>query len=320
MGNTTKVIANDGREIITLLNEIGETKFAGAIEAQSKTLSGAISNLDDNFRIFLNEIGEGGLTSALTDAVKSMQSAIASGNGFAKVLGGALGGAIRFITENIKILTVSFGLWLAAATIGKVIMIGGAFVSLAKGIRVAAVSMIALNSIMSKNIFIKVAQGLLLLGSVVAGYFALGGEAIAGTNKEMEALKKSLDEVETGGDIFGGKALTPQVDEKSLAAIKKSNLATKEMVASYKFANAETLNTLDLNRKMLGMNEEQVLLTQALAEHTDKYASQMRDLAKAKAEANALDAGPEKVARLKDLAEAEKELGFEYNKNTKINN
>jgi len=119
-----------------------------------------------------------------------MQSAIASGNGFAKVLGGALGGAIRFITENIKILTVSFGLWLAAATIGKVIMIGGAFVSLAKGIRVAAVSMIALNSIMSKNIFIKVAQGLLLLGSVVAGYFALGGEAIAGTNKEMEALKK----------------------------------------------------------------------------------------------------------------------------------
>ena len=50
---TSQTIANDGRAIIGVINEIGRSDFAGGIDRQAKTLTGAISNVKDDLRFLL---------------------------------------------------------------------------------------------------------------------------------------------------------------------------------------------------------------------------------------------------------------------------
>ena len=135
-----KTINNDGREIIKFLNEIGKVNFAGSIERQANTLTGALSNLSDSFAIMANEVGEGGLTSALTEAVRGMKNLSDDGKELARTIGSLLGGAIRFVVDNIKLLTYAFAAWLAVAAVGKIRMLIGVFIALAGAVVKAVVA------------------------------------------------------------------------------------------------------------------------------------------------------------------------------------
>ena len=74
----SKTIRNDGKEIVAFLEEIGQTDFAGAIDARAKTLTGAFSNLQDQIAEVAVAIGEGGLKTELTEGAREMTKLLQS--------------------------------------------------------------------------------------------------------------------------------------------------------------------------------------------------------------------------------------------------
>ena len=121
----TRTIDNTRESIIGFLRDIGRVDFAGALEEQSKTLNGILSNIQDQFKFLAFEIGEGGLRQALGDVAKQFATITKVGNETARAIGVALGDAVRatgeaffFVLENIK----AFGVLLGALVIGKVVV------------------------------------------------------------------------------------------------------------------------------------------------------------------------------------------------------
>ena len=312
---TKTSIKNDGREIIQFLNDVGKVEFAGSIERQSKTLTGAISNLQDNFAILANEVGEGGLTSALTDVVRQMGDAVKTGSTLAKTIGSVLGGAIRFVADNIKLLTYAFGVWIATAAVGKIISLGAAFVTMVKAIKAGIVAMAALNAVMGKNVLYKVAQGVLILGAAIGTYFGLASDAIANVDDDLSKIEQSLAKVKdsAGGDIFSNMGeLNTGLSADADKRVKKQAESLKGLVSSYKFANAETLQALDLNSKLLGLSDSQVLATQYQAEATRNYQRQLEKLNQSQIKADGMSDGPEKAAIIKAIAQETNSLTEAY--------
>jgi len=74
-GGVTKTISKNSQEMLAYLDQLGQTKFAGAIERQSKTLNGAFSNLGDALDKLSVSIGEAGLNDFLIDVTKNATSA-----------------------------------------------------------------------------------------------------------------------------------------------------------------------------------------------------------------------------------------------------
>jgi lambda family phage tail tape measure protein len=74
-GGVTKTISKNSQEMLSYLDQLGQTKFAGAIERQSKTLNGAFSNLGDALDKLSVSIGEAGLNDFLIDVTKNATSA-----------------------------------------------------------------------------------------------------------------------------------------------------------------------------------------------------------------------------------------------------
>lgn len=322
-----KEINNNGRDIIQFLNDVGKVEFAGSIERQSQTLTGAISNLKDNFALFLNAIGEAGLTAALTDVARGLGNVAKEGGPLATIIGKTLGGAVKLLADNFKILLVAFTAWLAAAAIGKIQAIIGAFATLATviikvatGLRTAVAAMVAFNVAMGKNIAVKVAQGVLLLGGALATYFGLASDAIAGNNDELEKLEEQITKIkaEAEGDLFADMgALSNAIPKDIQDKIDKQSRSMENLTESYQIANRETLQLLDLNNRMIGQSEEQVLLNEYLSRATEKYKTEIQKLAIAKKEVEAMDEGPEKAAALEAIAKANDTLTESYREQTK---
>ena len=74
-GGVTKTIGKNSQEMLAYLDQLGQTKFAGAIERQSKTLNGAFSNLGDALDKLAVSIGNAGVNDFLIDIAKNATSA-----------------------------------------------------------------------------------------------------------------------------------------------------------------------------------------------------------------------------------------------------
>lgn len=77
----TKMIGRDTKSIINFLEELSEKKFAGGMERQSKTIDGALSNLEDAFESLGRAIGDAGLTQDITSLTRALTDFINAGSG-----------------------------------------------------------------------------------------------------------------------------------------------------------------------------------------------------------------------------------------------
>lgn len=102
---TSVTMKKDADSIVNYLRSIGKEDFAGAIEARSKTLTGALSNMGDALGVLAMKLGEAGLTRALTQATKDLTTFIDRNQELVQTLGKGLGDAVTFTTKNIEGLT-----------------------------------------------------------------------------------------------------------------------------------------------------------------------------------------------------------------------
>ncbi len=110
-GQTT-VIDRTGKAIGDFIENLGATRFPTALAERLATMSGSFSNLGDKASLFMNEIGEAGLSRELTKLSNLFQELIGSAGegGLADALGSTLGGAVAVLTFLIEKLDKGFRL------------------------------------------------------------------------------------------------------------------------------------------------------------------------------------------------------------------
>jgi len=69
----SKTVKKNAEEIEGYLQELGRTKFGGAMSEQMETINGALSNTKDNIDEIARIIGEGGLNTQIENAIKLMR-------------------------------------------------------------------------------------------------------------------------------------------------------------------------------------------------------------------------------------------------------
>jgi len=213
-GQTVK-IANNAQAIEDHLIALGETNFGGAMERQSKTLGGAISNAKDAAWQFFVAIGDAGATGALAELIRTMSGGISGGEGLAKTLGRFLANAIRRLNrllvylgrnmDTVKRIATALGVSVALIGAAKVIK---SIWSLAKAMQGLSVAMAlpAAEAALVAAILIAVAAAIALIYLAIDDLmtFTRGGESLFGDMFEGSAfaadLKTSILEVQTAFD------------------------------------------------------------------------------------------------------------------------
>lgn len=92
-GVTTKV-KNNSTDIQAYLMNIGNTNFAGAMDKQSKTFNGILSNLSDTVEQTFAKIGDGGLTKSIGQVVGLLTSGLSAVTPVLVSIGNLMGGVV----------------------------------------------------------------------------------------------------------------------------------------------------------------------------------------------------------------------------------
>jgi hypothetical protein len=112
MAGVKTTVANNAVAITKYLEDIGNTKFGGAMAKQMDTLNGAFSGVSDNMRSMLSAIGEGALGTAVKEIAKSIANGIALITPFMASIGNFVGGIINgvgSILDGLGSLWAGFG-------------------------------------------------------------------------------------------------------------------------------------------------------------------------------------------------------------------
>lgn len=112
MAGVKTTVENNSVAITKYLENIGNTKFGGAMAKQMDTLNGAFSNVEDSTRSMFSAIGEGKLGSAVKDIAKSIADGISLITPFMGSIGNAVGGIIQgvgSILNGLGSLWAGFG-------------------------------------------------------------------------------------------------------------------------------------------------------------------------------------------------------------------
>ena len=109
-GGVTKTIGKNSQEMLTYLEQLGQTKFAGSIERQANTIGGAFSNFGDSISTLSVAIGEAGLNDFLVETTREMSrlinvttQATKANLGLIDVIGITLREAFGGATESLKV-------------------------------------------------------------------------------------------------------------------------------------------------------------------------------------------------------------------------
>lgn len=103
---TTTTIKKNAADITKYLEDIGNNQFAGAMERQMATLTGATSNLGDTFARIQKTTGDSNFNDSVIELYSELGQTMAEGEDSAKLLGTALATVTDGVTTVVKNLDV----------------------------------------------------------------------------------------------------------------------------------------------------------------------------------------------------------------------
>lgn len=169
---TTETIERSADSIVGYIRELSQQEFPTAIEERANTLSGAISNLQDQISLFFMAVGDAGLKQALTDFTKFLIDGSSGAGKLARVLGRVLGGAVRglhaglkLVADNMEAFVVAIGSFIAMKAALTFLALGSAVLKAATAAGLLARAMQIVNAVMKRNpaLFIAIALGTLAM-------------------------------------------------------------------------------------------------------------------------------------------------------------
>ena len=177
---TTKTIERSGEAIVEFLRSIGREKFPTAIEERFNTLSGAISNLNDQVSEFAVSVGDGiggmGLRQGFIDLAKATGSLLETLRPLGQIIGSIIGLIAQLVRAMVEAIDNTY---------------------------------ILIRAILDVTNYMNIFKGV-TSGSINS--FDTFKEAVRGGTGDLEALDMSLLElIKTGGDF---RALFSSAEEK----------------------------------------------------------------------------------------------------------
>lgn len=95
----TTTVSKNAADIEKYLQAIGNTQFAGAMERQTATLSGAWSSLKDQIFLTFASLGEGDFANAMTDIVNGVTNGLQAATPAIKAIGSIFSGIVDIAVE-----------------------------------------------------------------------------------------------------------------------------------------------------------------------------------------------------------------------------
>jgi len=229
-GNTIKATFNgitteierSGPAITDFLRNIGRTEFPTALADRADTLTGAVSNLQDQLSEFFVSIGEGGLKEALQDISLQFKALLKDNDNLAGNIGAVLGNALRglanivdFVVTHLRLMAGIMGFIAGAKIMGALIVIvpkvTKAFKLLTSVIKGQTAAAIMLQSVTGIGIA-KVAAGV-----------AAGGVAIASMNQLLKESDEEAAEAAEGFDELNQQLEEEMpINERAIDAVSQS--------------------------------------------------------------------------------------------------
>jgi hypothetical protein len=261
----TKTIANTPTAINAAVASLGDLKgVSGGMEAQSKTLGGALSNLQDTADTLSVAFGQE-LVPILLEIVKGFSTSGASAEDFARGAGQNVGNAIKFLVDNADKLKLVLELVVIQFALVKAQAAGAAISTLASGAAAlaAAGGFTALATAATASA-LAIAATVAPLALAFAGFKAI--ETIRAT-KDMEKLNEVLDINAGVAQSSGNETFKLANKLKSLSEARKNGTVDLAKEKGY----------LDIAKKQLatveGLKKEQESLAAIASDPSQKQSA-----------------------------------------------
>ncbi|MGA7932479.1 MAG: hypothetical protein WCA35_02765, partial [Kovacikia sp.] len=341
----TQTVANTPEAVTAAILKFGELKgVAGGMEAQSKTLGGQLSNLQDATTQLATKFGDE-LLPVLIEFVKGINAGLPDLENFVKMAGKAtadglklLGGAIKFVADNGEILKVilevlilrmvaiqalAFFQFLSNSAIGLI----ASAVAAGRFSAALAVAQTALKGFVASGTAAAVTIGGIAQAAALAVLpLAALGFAVAATNmikntQDMKNYQRELDAVSGGAKQLGDQAIATASKLKAInEAREKGTKFSGEDIAKQKqllnFSKqqlADIQKQIDAAKAMSAPNPELAAANESLIKDLEASKSALEGQTTAlekglAAQAKAAETTKSMVAGIKDAATATKAL------------
>lgn len=200
------------------LYQLGRENFAGGMERQAATISGAFSNLMDNLAAFADLVGKAGLAKEINLLIRELTGMAGESENIAVILGQSLGWAVRQVTDAIRWLKEN------ATLVNQVLATLGTLLAAGAVVKGLTWLMSTMRAIAAAASLASLKIGLITLAVALLG---LAVEDIMGFFDGKESIIGTFLE-----DVFGLKG--PEAAEKLKMALVGIGIAVLSVLAILK--------------------------------------------------------------------------------------
>ena len=260
--------AEGAQLILKALEEGLNDTFGGASAARANNLSQAMSNFGDTVSGISDLIGRTGLNEALVQLIRSFGELLEESKPLLVALGIALSDAIKFLADNIKIVTAVAAGFLAVLSVSAILRIGQAIG--------------ALNAVLGKNPLVKLGIALATAAGALVG-FKISGDEAASSMKEFDQVLKDFEKnPAVKGLQEGALATGTSAFKNEISALNTELIRSRESISQigidYQRQNSELTKRLQLEKSLIGLSERDKVLKNAIADSEQSYLSTINRL------------------------------------------
>lgn len=264
----------EGAQVILKALEDGLTEaFGGASANRANNVSQAISNLKDSLSNAADAAGQAGLNAGLSALIRSFTDLVNAIRPAVEVIGGALGSALQFLSENLRGVIYGATTFLAIFAVGRIVAVVKAVYDLAKGMAV-------LNAVFAAGPWGRFAA---LAGALVGTLVLLFDEIkkLTGQSKELGESKgfQVFKDGELGAGAEDLKAKVAALNQE----LNKFKVEMNAVVESFARYNANARDALNLETSLLGTSRENQALRRNELEINNRLAQEIARLTEQKA-------------------------------------
>lgn len=265
--------AEGSRIILSALEDGLQQAFGGASESRANNVSQAVSNFGDAVSNASDLMGQAGLNEGIRALVAAATDLLKSATPLIEAIGSGLGGAFKFLAENIRPVLYGATAFFAIMTVSRIVAIIKAFN--------------LLNLVVGKGPWGLIAK--LAVGAGVA--IGLFQDGVSELEQEFNKANEAADKLGTGegfkvlkeGKLGAGtEDLKKKVKELN-EGLNKFRVEMEGIVNQFARYNAQVINSINLETSLIGKAKEYSDIRRAEAEITQRATEEVAKLLEEKA-------------------------------------
>lgn len=264
---------SEGAKLILDALEVGlSERFGGGSEKRLGTVSQALSNLKDQFNNIVDTVSRIFLNKPFVELLQTLGQVMDNLKPLIAVIAVGLAGAMKVLSANVEATTIVLGALFAVLSVGAIIKISQAVLSLATAFNFLG------NTPVLKAFALAIG---LIAGSVIAA--KTSGDELGKSYKELNDELDKFARGPGGEGLAKGKLADGTRDFKTEAeglntALAKIRAELENVGNAYALQNIEIVKRLNLETDLVGASEKTKTVRQAVAQEEQRYQQQINSL------------------------------------------